>query len=151
MLLSPLSCLPKTYLCEVNGPKLGVKEVEVFRNGATLEDGTITKPGAELELVGPGSSMGTYVYKLVIREGKYHQVKRMFKSVGCLVVKLKRAAFGTCYVEGMEEGEWRELGGEEVMKLMDEVEGRVKVKKEKKEKMKRKRVEEGGGEVGSKK
>ena len=52
---------------------------------------------------------------VTIREGKFHQVKRMFEAVGKSVIYLKRVEFGTLPLdEDLEEGEYRELTEEEL-------------------------------------
>ena len=54
---------------------------------------------------------------MTIREGKYHQVKRMCAQVGYQVVKLKRIAYGPLRLGRLEPGVWRELNLEEVTEL----------------------------------
>lgn len=46
---------------------------------------------------------------IIITEGKYHQVKRMFEAVGHPVLKLKRVRFGTVTLDGLKKGEYRVL------------------------------------------
>ena len=58
--------------------------------------------------------------ELTIHEGKFHQVKRMFESVGKKVVYLKRLSMGQLKLdENLDLGEYRELTEEEI-KLMEE-------------------------------
>ena len=58
--------------------------------------------------------------ELTIHEGKFHQVKRMFESVGKKVVYLKRLSMGQLKLdENLALGEYRELTEEEI-KLMEE-------------------------------
>ncbi|MBB6634018.1 pseudouridine synthase [Cohnella thailandensis] len=58
--------------------------------------------------------------ELTIREGKYHQVKRMFEAVGKKVLYLRRVAMGPLPLdEGLAVGEWRELTEEEVTALRE--------------------------------
>jgi len=58
----------------------------------------------------------TYV-SIVITEGKYHQVKRMFEEVGHPVVKLRRHRFGTVTTEGLKQGDYRRLKPHEIKQL----------------------------------
>jgi 16S rRNA pseudouridine516 synthase len=52
---------------------------------------------------------------IIIKEGKYHQVKRMMNSVGCEVTYLKRVEFGPIQLdETLNEGEYRPLTKEEL-------------------------------------
>lgn len=58
---------------------------------------------AELRLTGPREA------ELVLTEGKYHQVRRMFASQGCTVLTLHRARFGDLDLGDLAPGQWREL------------------------------------------
>lgn len=58
----------------------------------------------------------TYV-KIIITEGKYHQVKRMFEAVGHPVLKLSRHRFGNITAEGIKQGDYRVLKPHEVKQL----------------------------------
>jgi len=53
--------------------------------------------------------------RLTIHEGKFHQVKRMFETLGCHVVYLKRLSMGTLTLdETLKPGEYRPLTREEL-------------------------------------
>jgi 23S rRNA pseudouridine2605 synthase len=55
---------------------------------------------------------------IIIREGKYHQVKQMFAAIGHPVKRLTRISFGEITVEGLAEGEIRELTPHEIKRLI---------------------------------
>ncbi|HRY77704.1 MAG TPA: pseudouridine synthase [Candidatus Izemoplasmatales bacterium] len=55
--------------------------------------------------------------KIIIEEGKYHQIKRMFEIVGHPVIKLSRIRFGTLTCEGLSPGEYRRLKPHEIKQL----------------------------------
>lgn len=81
-----------------------------------LDDGYVTKPG-ELVILssGPRSEI-----ELTIQEGKFHQVKRMFESVGKKVTYLKRLSMGSLVLdESLELGDYRELTEEELKSLIN--------------------------------
>lgn len=104
-LLSPKKRVPKTYFAVVCG-EVTKADGEAFRRGITLDDGYRTMP-ADLKVIssGPESRVEVTVY-----EGKYHQVKRMFKALGKEVVYLKRVAMGPLVLdELLRPGEYREL------------------------------------------
>jgi len=63
------------------------------------------------------SSPERSVVELTIREGKYHQVKRMLAAVGYQVLKLKRVAYGPLRLGRLGPGAWRELNDEEISEL----------------------------------
>ncbi|WP_053367436.1 pseudouridine synthase [Bacillus sp. FJAT-27245] len=114
-LLSPKKHVPKTYFAVIEG-EVTEADVEAFRKGVTLDDGYHTKPG-ELEILKSGLMSDI---ELTITEGKFHQVKRMFQSVGKRVVYLKRLTMGPLKLdETLELGEYRELTDDEIGMLMD--------------------------------
>jgi 16S rRNA pseudouridine516 synthase len=109
-LLSPKKHVPKKYFAIVNG-RVTEEDVEKFGKGVTLDDGYETLP-AQLTVLTKGSISEI---ELVIYEGKYHQVKRMFESVGKKVTFLKRLSMGALQLdEDLELGEYRELTEEEL-------------------------------------
>ena len=80
-----------------------------FAGGALLLHGE-TRPclPANLEITGPRTA------RLHIREGKYHQVRRMFASQGCAVTALHRTTVGAVELGTLEPGAWRALRPEEI-------------------------------------
>ena len=59
------------------------------------------------------------VVRLVLSEGRKHQVKRMLAAVGHPVIALHREGFGPLSLEGLPAGQWRELTAEELRELED--------------------------------
>lgn len=113
--LSPKKHVPKTYYAKVEGV-VTEEDVKAFLEGVTLDDGYETMP-AELVIL---KSDEISEIELTIHEGKFHQVKRMFESVGKKVVYLKRLSMGKLKLdESLELGQYRELTQEEV-KLIEE-------------------------------
>lgn len=117
-LLSPRNHVDKVYYAKIQGelPKDGPKRVE---EGLVLEDGTTALP-ARLEILTTGSAepMHYSEIRLTIREGKFHQVKRMMEVLGCRVVYLKRLSMGPLLLdERLKPGEYRELTGKELERL----------------------------------
>ena len=100
-LISPRSGVWKSYYAEHDG-EAGQADVEAFAAGLTLGDGTKCLP-ARLTPLGPGKS------RVEIREGKYHQVRRMLASRGMPVNYLRRDAEGTLMLDGLKKGAVREL------------------------------------------
>ena len=57
---------------------------------------------------------------VVITEGRYHQVKRMFKAVGCEVTYLERKSMGGLELDDtLRRGEYRKLTAEEINTLLN--------------------------------
>ncbi|MCM3747159.1 rRNA pseudouridine synthase [Paenibacillus pasadenensis] len=145
-LLSPRKHVPKTYEAIVRGPEpVGEWEKERFLQGVELDDGYVTLP-AELEVISweraepaetaeSGKELNAEggqeaaeqaapivsKIRLTIHEGKFHQVKRMFQSVGGRVVYLKRVSMGPLALdEQLPIGSYRELTEEEMRLLQPE-------------------------------
>ncbi|MFD0678163.1 MULTISPECIES: pseudouridine synthase [unclassified Paenibacillus] len=117
-LLSPRKHVPKTYFAEVEG-EVTDEDKNAFAAGVTLDDGYVTMP-AKLVILRSGEPAAGEVSKieLTIMEGKFHQVKRMFQSVGKKVVFLKRISMGPLLLdEYLEAGSYRELTAEELKEL----------------------------------
>jgi 16S rRNA pseudouridine516 synthase len=113
-LLSPKKHVPKTYYAKIEGV-VTEADIQAFREGVELDDGYVTKPG---ELVILQSDHVSEI-ELTIQEGKFHQVKRMFETVGKKVTYLKRLSMGPLVLdETLELGDYRELTEEELAALM---------------------------------
>ena len=109
-LLSPKKHVPKKYYALINGLTTE-KDVRLFKEGIVLDDGYKTMP-AELEIIRAGQRSEIEV---VLHEGKFHQVKRMFEAVDKSVIYLKRIQMGGLKLdEGPKPGECKELSPEEV-------------------------------------
>lgn len=115
-LLSPKKHVDKCYFARVSG-KMTEDDVRSFENGVnigSLEQPEITMPG-KLEII---TSDEISQIHLTIQEGKFHQVKRMFRAVGKEVIYLKRLRMGTLVLdENLSIGEYRPLTKEELEKL----------------------------------
>lgn len=113
--LSPKKHVPKTYYARIEG-LVTEEDILAFEKGVVLDDGYETMP-AQLNILKSGEISEI---ELTIHEGKFHQVKRMFESVGKKVVYLKRLSMGKLRLdESLALGEYRELTEEEV-KLIEE-------------------------------
>ena len=107
-LISPKYHVDKVYKVEVD-KKLDTKLIKSFKNGIML-DGELTLP-ASLLIIGDRKA------ELTLHQGKFHQVKRMFKYFGYEVLSLERKAFAFLTIEGLDLGKYRELTFEEENKL----------------------------------
>lgn len=112
-LLSPKKHVDKRYFAEVAG-SMTEKEAAVFREGLDIGDDKPTLP-AELVILEKGD---TSKVEVVIREGRFHQIKRMFAAVGSEVLYLKRLSMGSLVLdETLEKGAFRRLTQEEIQML----------------------------------
>ncbi|NMA65924.1 MAG: rRNA pseudouridine synthase [Clostridiaceae bacterium] len=115
-LLAPKKRVIKLYEARLDQyPTEGAEEI--FAEGVVLEDGYKSLP-ASLEIL---PSENEIIARVKIYEGKFHQVKRMFKSVGANVIALKRLSMGGVSLdEALMPGEYRELTEEEIAILKGE-------------------------------
>lgn len=112
-ILSPKNHIFKTYLARLNH-KLSDTDIKMLETGITLGDGTILKE-AKVEIV---EQSDTPLVKIMICEGKYHQVKRMFAAAGNKVVALHRSKMGGLELDSaLNPGECREITPEEFQKI----------------------------------
>ena len=110
-LLSPKKHVDKVYYARVDG-RIDETDVAALAQGLVLEDGLHCLP-ADLEPIGDASEC-----RITLREGKYHQVKRMLAARGKPVTFLKRLSMGPLTLdEGLLPGEWRFLTREELLAL----------------------------------
>ncbi|WP_051289994.1 pseudouridine synthase [Paenibacillus massiliensis] len=122
-LLSPKRHVPKRYEATVRGD-VNAEDITRFSEGVTLDDGYVTMP-AELTILRQeqdedSDSVISYI-GLIIHEGKFHQVKRMFEAVGKKVIYLKRTDMGSLHLDPtLPIGTYRELTDAELSLLQRE-------------------------------
>jgi 23S rRNA pseudouridine2605 synthase len=113
---SPHKGLEKEYVAKVQG-FVRKQESALLRKGIKI-DHYKTKP-AFVKSVKYNTQNETSVVTIIITEGKYHQVKKMFEAIGHPVLSLKRVRFGVVTLEGMKKGDLRILKPHE-LKLLKE-------------------------------
>lgn len=112
-LLSPRHHVDKVYYARLDGP-VGEAEKALFAQGLKVDE-TLTALPAELEILEPATEV-----RVTIREGKFHQVKRMFEAVGREVLYLKRLSMGPLALdESLPKGDYRRLTAEEESAIMN--------------------------------
>ena len=114
-MLSPKKHVWKYYLAVLDRvPDDERKLREKFSQGITLSDGTVCAPGEILSVVIESVT-------LRIREGKYHQVKRMFGALGYTVTALERYKIGGLMLDmSLPSGQARELTDSELSAVFKE-------------------------------
>ena len=89
----------------------GDEAIKAFEKGVDIGEGYVTLP-ATLDYI---STNNPVIARVEIYEGKFHQVKRMFKAVGATVLELKRLRMGNLWLdERLAPGEFRELRDDEI-------------------------------------
>lgn len=114
-LLSPKKHVAKRYRAVVDGC-VTEEDVRLFAEGLKMDEEWTALP-AKLTILSAGPESETEV---VIYEGKFHQIKRMFEAVGKKVTALKRLSMGTLELDEMLlPGEYRPLTEEELKALKE--------------------------------
>lgn len=115
-LLSPKRHVEKEYLVRVQGIMTTV-DIENIAKGLKIDKGEICLP-AKLIIDQIDEQKNESIVRLVLHEGKFHQVKRMVYALGKEVIYLKRIRMGALALdEHLELGDYRQLTEEEVKLL----------------------------------
>lgn len=117
-LLSPKKHVDKKYYVELKEP-LTIEKKKILENGIKLEENFVTKK-AKIEIIDKDEDIEVNWVFITISEGKFHQVKRMFKFVENEVLYLKRVKMGKLLLpEDLKLGEYRELSEEEMNLILN--------------------------------
>ena len=114
-LLAPKKHVDKMYYARIKG-RVDAEDVKAFEKGLKVSDDFQAMP-SRLEIL---NSADISEVKVTVREGKFHQIKRMFHAVGKEVLYLKRLSMGGLKLdEKLRPGEYRKLTEEETELLKD--------------------------------
>lgn len=108
-LTHPSHEVPKTYIAKIKG-KISDTEVRQLRKGVEI-DGKMTLP-AVVKIIETDDEFSRV--EVAIKEGRNHQIKKMFEVVGKEVVFLKRTAIGPLKLGGLGRGEYKNLTSKEI-------------------------------------
>ncbi len=107
-ILSPKNHIPKTYIATLDKP-FDDDLVNAFEQGIELTDG-LCMPAQILALNDEKT-----VAQVTIKQGMYHQIKRMFKKFSITVIELKRVKMGGLFLdESLDYGDCRYMSQEEI-------------------------------------
>ena len=113
-LLSPKKHVKKTYFVRVENP-VSPEDIKILEEGVDIGEEKRSLP-AEISCLSPEKNS----LCLTIKEGKFHQIKRMFQAVDNKVLYLKRLSMGSLTLdETLAPGEYRPLTKEEIERLKD--------------------------------
>jgi 23S rRNA pseudouridine2605 synthase len=113
-LMHPSHNIDKTYIAKIEGLITGYS-IKKLREGVVI-DGYKTSP-AKVKLRSTDKKNNKSIVELTIHEGKNHQIKKMFESVGYQVEKLKRERYANLDLTGVKPGEYRKLSNKEIAVL----------------------------------
>ena len=123
LMMHPRNEIDKCYVAKIEGV-LSPKELMILKNGVIIDGVKVKKARIKTRKIDEENN--TSIVEVTIHEGKNHQVKRMFESVGHLVLKLKRERIGFLDLTGLKSGEYRKLNHKEVTTLYSLANNKVK-------------------------
>lgn len=118
LIMHPKSNIDKVYIAKING-LIGKSQILSLERGIVIDGVKTSKSRARIKSY--DKKANTSIVELIIHEGKNHQIKKMFKSLGYDVLKLKRERISFLDVNNLKSGEYRLLNPKEVKKLYNEV------------------------------
>lgn len=115
-LMSSANKVPKVYLVETAEP-IAPASVKAFAKGFRFHPENIVTLPAGLEI------LASHQARVTLHEGRHHQIKRMFRSVGNRVVRLHRERIGSLALPAdLHPGQWRPLTKDEMRAVTDDAE-----------------------------
>lgn len=114
ILTHPRNNIEKVYVAKIDNI-ISKEEIKTLERGVMIDNKKTSPCKAKITKIDKKNNIS--IVKLIIHEGRNHQVKNMFKALGYDVIKLKResVAFLTC--DGLKSGEYRQLSIKEVKTL----------------------------------
>lgn len=118
LIMHPKSQIDKVYIAKIDG-LIGKKQLQMLEKGVFIDGIKTSKAKARIKNY--DKKTDTSIVELTIHEGRNHQVKKMFESLGYKVLKLKRERIAFLDVNDLKSGEYRILNPKEVKKLYNEI------------------------------
>lgn len=113
-LMHPSHNIEKVYVVKIEG--ILTKEDVISLEKGVIIDGKKTSK-SKVKIIKIDKKNNISIVKIMIHEGRNHQVKKMFNAVGYNVIKLKRESFSFLTCDGLKSGEYRILSIKEVKML----------------------------------
>ena len=114
MMMHPKNNIDKVYVAKIKGI-LSPSEIMQLKNGVVIDGVMTSRSKVKVKKIDKGTN--TSIVELIIHEGKNHQVKKMFASIGKEVLKLKREKIAFLDLKGLNSGEYRKLSHKEIAQL----------------------------------
>lgn len=116
MLMHPKNRIEKVYIAKIKGiPQ--INQIMNLKKGVLIDG--IKTSRAKVKVKKVDNKSNTSIVEITIHEGRNHQVKRMFESVGLEVLKLKRERIAFLDLTGLDSKDYRKLTPKEVNRLYD--------------------------------
>ena len=117
LLTHPKNKVEKVYVAKIKGIILR-ENLAKLCNGVVIDGKKTSKAKAKILRIDKKNN--TSIIELIITEGRNHQVKKMFETIGFDVLKLKRESIAFLTLDGIKSGEYRKLSLKEIKKLYGE-------------------------------
>jgi 23S rRNA pseudouridine2605 synthase len=115
-LMHPRYGMEREYAARVHGP-LSAAELEKLKAGIQLVDGLASFDRIRAETTKSGGA--NRWYRVVLREGRKREVRRLFEALGHAVSRLVRVRYGPLELPpDLSAGQWRELSARVVQGLL---------------------------------
>lgn len=114
LVMHPKSQIDKVYIAKLN-EIISVEAIKKLESGIKLDDDLVKASRVKVKKIDKKNN--NCLVEITIHDGKNHQVKRMFESVGYMVDKLKRERIAFLTTAGLNSGEYRKLSNKEVSQL----------------------------------
>jgi len=114
-LVGPQSYVEKEYLVRLKGI-IAKEDLKKMQSGVVIDGYTTQR--CKTYFLSADLKNKSCLVGIILTEGKYHQVKRMFAAVGYEVKRLTRIRFGNITTKGLKEGEFRDLSPYEIKNLL---------------------------------
>ena len=114
LLIHPKNNIEKLYIAKIKGIPTK-EELQKLARGVIIDGHKTSRAKVKIKKINKKNNVS--LVELIIHEGKNHQVKKMFETIGYEVIKLRRDSFAFLTVDGLKPGEYRELSIKEVKKL----------------------------------
>ncbi len=118
LIMHPKNKIDKVYVAKVKG-LVNKEDVVSLTKGVVIDGKKTAKSKVKVKKYDKKNQIS--IVEVSIHEGRNHQVKKMFESLGFEVLKLKRERISFLNLSGLKSGEYRELSIKEVKKLYSEV------------------------------
>lgn len=114
IMMHPKSNIKKLYIAKLKGIITG-KDINILKKGIVIDNKKCIPDRVKLKKINKNSN--TCIVEIIIHDGKNHEIKRMFESVGYETLKLKREMYGFLDLTGIKPGKYRKLTIKEVKQL----------------------------------
>lgn len=114
-ILAPSNKIYKTYRAKIDGILI-LEEINMIKKGLKTKHGDYAP--AKIKLRSKNLKNNTAIYDISIYEGKYHEVKNIFKHFNKNVLKLDRISIGPLHLGNLPRGSYRKLTDEEIKIFM---------------------------------